>query len=219
MTYQHLLFDLDGTLTNSSAGIYNAINYALTQLGLEKQPDHALQSFIGPPLVESFSQQLKLSPERTKQAVTYYRDYYAAKGLYENTPYLGIPQLLQQLKQDGYRLYVATSKPEAFAITILQHFQLADYFQAIYGATLDASRSQKTDVIRYALKHSAIVRLDTTLMIGDRYHDICGALENGIQCCGVTYGFGSRQELQEAGATYLVDSVAQLSELLLVSNH
>ncbi|MFT0211102.1 HAD family hydrolase [Pseudomonas sp. F1_0610] len=218
MLYKHLLFDLDGTLTDSSSGIYNAINFALQQLGLAPQPSEVLKSFIGPPLVDSFSQILKLSPEQTKQALVLYRQYYKTTGLYENTPYSGIINLLERLKNKGYTLYLATSKPEAFAITILQHFQLSMYFTGIYGATFDASRSQKADVIRYALIQSGNQEFDKTLMIGDRYHDISGALINHIQCCGVTYGFGSKEELQQAGATYLVESVAQLAQLLGVSD-
>lgn len=218
MLYKHLLFDLDGTLTDSSRGIYNAINFALQQLGLESQPSQILKSFIGPPLVDSFSQLLKLSPQQTSQALTFYRQYYKATGLYENALYLGIINLLKTLKNEGYKLYLATSKPEAFAITILQHFQLSTYFTGIYGATFDASRSQKADVIRYALVQSGNQEFDKTLMIGDRYHDISGALTNNIHCCGVTYGFGSKAELQQAGATYLVESVTQLAQLLSVSD-
>lgn len=216
--YKNILFDLDGTLTDSGEGIMNAIVYATKKMNWPTPDDETLRSFIGPPLLESFKK-LAVNSAEAAQAVSYYRDYYKEKGLFENLVYPEIPETLNELKRDGAQLYVATSKPEVFAKQILEHFQLASYFEGIYGASLDGQRSKKGDVIRYALAEAGIQPTkDDSVMIGDRSHDILGARENQLASIGVLYGFGDREELQLAGATAIISQPSDLIPLILGRN-
>ncbi|HFI0645856.1 TPA: HAD family hydrolase [Streptococcus suis] len=212
--YQTILFDLDGTLTDSGQGILNSVAYALDQMGIEEPDLASLQRFIGPPLYESFSRFYQLNPADTQAAVDAFRVYFKEKGMFENQLYPGIIPLLESLKQARKTLAIATSKPEVFAKQILDYFGIAHYFDVIAGASLDSSRISKTDVISYAL-----AQLDynpqTTVMIGDREHDIHGAMTNHLASIGVLYGYGNKQELEEAGATRIAQTVADLKELLL----
>lgn len=213
--YQTILFDLDGTITDSGSGIMRSILYATEQLGWPDPSEETLRSFIGPPLYESF---LHMAPsaEAAQQAVGHYRAYYQRKGMFENHVYPGIPEVLTRLKEAGAKLYIATSKPEEFAKKIITHFDLDRYFTGIYGASMDGHRSKKADVIQYALTEA---QLDPTkegiIMVGDRNHDILGAQQNGLDSIGVLYGFGEETELQEAGATFLVQSPKDLGAILL----
>lgn len=203
MQYKIILFDLDGTITNSGEGILNSVIYALKKMNLDVPDQNILYSFIGPPLNESFKKLYSLDRCSIEQAVSYYREYYQEKGMYENHLYEGIIKVLTDLKQAGCTLYIATSKPEMYAKKILAHFALDHYFTEIYGASLDNERSKKGDVIKYALKSAGITDLNETLMIGDRSHDMIGAKENKLACIGVLYGFGDRVELETAGADYI----------------
>lgn len=197
---QYILFDLDGTLTDPGEGITNSVAYALEKYGIH-EPDHTvLYPFIGPPLVQSFVTRYGFTEAQGLQAVTYYREYFKEKGIFENRVYDGIPELLSALKQQGKTLILATSKPEAFAVRILEHFDLMQYFDYAFGATMDQSRTAKADVIRYALESAGITDLDQAVMVGDRLHDIEGAKANSLDSIGVLYGYGDRQELEEAGA-------------------
>lgn len=214
MTYKTLFFDLDGTITDSGPGILNSVCYALEKMGLPVPEVTELYSFIGPPLKDSFMEKYRLNESEAEQAVSYYREYYAKTGMYENLVYEGIPEVLADLKQLGFKLYVATSKPEVFARQILTHFDLASSFEGIYGASLDSSRSKKGAVIRYAME-SGDVSVAGSLMIGDREHDVLGAKENRLDCVGVLYGYGDRQELENAGAIYLAATPEKLKEYLL----
>ncbi|EGO6028474.1 HAD family hydrolase [Enterococcus faecalis] len=213
--YQTILFDLDGTITDSGSGIMRSILYATEQLGWPAPSEETLRSFIGPPLYESF---LHMAPsaEAAQQAVGHYRAYYQRKGMFENHVYPGIPEVLTRLKEAGAKLYIATSKPEEFAKKIITHFDLDRYFTGIYGASMDGHRSKKADVIQYALTEA---QLDPTkeaiIMVGDRNYDIIGAQQNGLDSIGVLYGFGEETELQEAGATFLVQSPKDLGAILL----
>ncbi|MEB7427269.1 HAD family hydrolase [Enterococcus faecalis] len=213
--YQTILFDLDGTITDSGSGIMRSILYATEQLGWPAPSEETLRSFIGPPLYESF---LHMAPsaEAAQQAVGHYRAYYQRKGMFENHVYPGIPEVLIRLKEAGAKLYIATSKPEEFAKKIITHFDLDRYFTGIYGASMDGHRSKKADVIQYALTEA---QLDPTkeaiIRVGDRNHDILGAQQNGLDSIGVLYGFGEETELQEAGATFLVQSPKDLDAILL----
>lgn len=173
--YQTILFDLDGTLTNSELGITNSVAYALGKYGIQVPDKKALRVFIGPPLQESFERFYGFSKEECLKAIDYYHEYFSEKGLYENEVYLGVPDLLASLKQAGKQLIVATSKPEEFSIQILKHFGLYDYFDFVAGATMDRKRSKKSDVIQYALEQNGITDLAHTIMIGDREHDVLGA--------------------------------------------
>ncbi|MCB5153532.1 HAD family hydrolase [Streptococcus mutans] len=213
--YQTILFDLDGTLTNPSLGITNSLAYALEKFNIEVTDKKELYRFIGPPLQDSFENFYHFSKEDSLKAVDFYRDYFRHKGLYENEVYQGIPDLLERLKAQGKKLLVATSKPEEFARQILKHFELFDYFDLVAGASMDGSRRLKGDVIAHALTTAQIADPSSAIMIGDREHDIIGAKKNGLDAIGVLYGFGNREELKKAGATYIATNVEELQGRLL----
>ena len=213
--YQTILFDLDGTLTNPALGITNSLAYALEKFNIEVTDKKELYRFIGPPLQDSFENFYHFSKEDSLKAVDFYRDYFRHKGLYENEVYQGIPDLLERLKAQGKKLLVATSKPEGFARQILKHFELFDYFDLVAGASMDGSRRLKGDVIAHALTSAQVSDLSATIMIGDREHDIIGAKKNGLDAIGVLYGFGNREELKKAGATYIATNVEELQGRLL----
>lgn len=212
--YQTILFDLDGTLTDSGQGILNSVAYALDQMGIEESNPENLKRFIGPPLYESFARFYQLNPADTQAAIDAFRVYFKERGMFENQLYPGIVPLLEDLTEAGKTLAIATSKPEVFAKQILDYFGIAHYFDVIAGASLDSSRISKTDVITYAL-----AQLDynpqTTIMVGDREHDIQGAQAKHLASIGVLYGYGTKQELEEAGATRIAQTVVDLKELLL----
>ena len=208
--YHTILFDLDGTLTDPGIGITNSVAYALKKHGIDVAERTALYPFIGPPLLDSFQRFYGFSAEQSEQAVADYREYFREKGLFENEVYEGVEDLLKRLKASGKRLIIATSKPEEFAVKILEHFRLASYFEHIVGATMESSRSKKGDVIAYALKVCGITERTDVVMIGDREHDVLGAKENGLDSIGVLYGYGSREELNEAGATYIAETVEDI---------
>ena len=212
--YQTILFDLDGTLTDSGQGILNSVAFALEKMGIEEtKPDH-LRRFIGPPLYESFSQFYQLNPEETQAAVDAFRIYFKEKGMFENQLYPGIVPLLEKLKSAGKPLMIATSKPELFAKQILKHFEIDHFFDVIAGASLDNSRISKADVIAYALKQLGNFP-QPAVMVGDREHDIEGAHMNQLPAIGVLYGYGNTEEFEKAGATCIVKNVAELSDFLL----
>lgn len=208
MQYRYIFFDLDGTLTDPGIGITNSVMYALKHFGMD-EPREKLYRFIGPPLVDSFMEFYEFSREDALKAVEYYREYFSVTGLFENVVYDGIPKVLDELKAAGHRLYVATSKPEVFASRILERFELKQYFEYVAGADLEGIKSSKADVVREAL---CVSRADPSdvLMIGDRKHDIIGARANGIRCGAVLYGYGNREEFEEAGADYIIDKVEDI---------
>ena len=217
--YAYCLFDLDGTLTDPGEGITRSVAYALSFFGIEVKDRTALYPFIGPPLVDSFSTFYGFSPEQARalgvarQAVGRYREYFSRQGIFENELYPGIKELLEDLKKHGVRILLASSKPEVYARKILEHFQLLPFFDFVAAATMDDTRSKKTDVVRYALE-SCGISPDRAVMIGDRHHDIEGAKDNALESIGVLWGYGSREELSAAGATLLAESVPQLASLL-----
>lgn len=214
MRYDTVLFDLDGTLTDPGLGITNSVMYALRKHGIEP-PDRAeLYKFIGPPLHESFEKFCGFTPEGAVRAVESYREYFRDTGIFENEVYPGIEALLTELKASGRRVLLATSKPQEFAERILAHFGLDGYFDLIAGATMDTSRSEKADVIAYALARGGVSDLERTVMVGDRKHDILGAKANGLDSIGVLFGYGDRAELEAAGATHIAASVSDILPLL-----
>lgn len=215
MMYNTILFDLDGTLTDPAEGITNSVTYALKHWNIEIADKSSLNCFIGPPLYESFSKYFNFSENEAQKAVEVYREYFSVKGLYENKVYDGIEEVLSLLKSAGKKLAVATSKPEHFAVKILKHFSLEKYFDVIAGATMDGSRINKADVIRYALNELSPSTSKEILMIGDREHDVFGAKEIGIDSLGVTYGYGGRKELENAGADFVVDAVEDIVKIIL----
>lgn len=215
--FDTVLFDLDGTLTDPFEGISNSIIYALKKFGIAAPDKPLLKKFIGPPLTESFSEYCGLNHSDALHAVDYYREYFSVAGIFENKPYEGVCELLSGLKERGYTAIVATSKPEQFAKAIVQHFRLEQYFKEICGATMDQSRTQKADVIAYALKKCEIKEKDKkrAVMVGDRKHDIIGAKTNGLSSIGVLYGYGSKEELLEAGANYIANSPVDILHYIL----
>ncbi|CYU61641.1 TPA: HAD family hydrolase [Streptococcus suis] len=214
--YQTILFDLDGTLTDSGQGILNSVAYALEKMGIEEPDTANLNRFIGPPLYESFSRFYQLSPEDTQSAVDAFRVYFKEKGMFENQLYPGIIPLLEELRTAGKTLVIATSKPEIFAKQILEHFGIAHYFDVIAGASLDSSRISKADVIGYAINQLEAFP-NNAVMIGDREHDIEGARMHQLPAIGVLYGYGNKQEFEKAGATMIVETVQDLKRVLLTT--
>lgn len=209
-----ILFDLDGTLTDSAPGITNSVAHALAHFGIHEEPNNLLK-FIGPPLNESLPEFYGFSPEQTTEAIAVFREYFNEKGWCENAPYPGIGDLLRDLQAAGLRLMVATSKPEVQAVRILKHFGLADCFDHIFGAPAGSEDgARKSAVIRRALSYAGD---DTAsvVMVGDRRHDAAGAHEAGIPCIGVLYGYGDRKELEDAGAAFIAEDLAALKGLLL----
>ena len=208
--YKYILFDLDGTLTNPELGITNCVMYALEKFGIKENDRKKLHPFIGPPLTYSFQNFYGLSEEESKQAVAFYRERFSVKGLYENEVYVGVPEMLQNLKAQGKKLIIATSKPEEYTIKILKYFDLYKYFDFVAGATMDGSRGEKADIITYALESYNIEDKSQAVMVGDRKYDILGAKENGLDSIGVLYGFGDYEELTNAGATYIAETVEDI---------
>ncbi|EOG8707727.1 HAD family hydrolase [Bacillus paranthracis] len=208
--YTTFLFDLDGTLTDPKEGIVNSVLYALKKLGIEELHINDLHSFIGPPIQQSFVERYNMNEGEVERAVFYFREYLKQRGLLENKVYEDIPNLLKQLKDTGNRLFIATSKPTLFAKQVLDHFQLTDYFEDIVGSNLDGTRIKKEEIIAHILQTNEELNKEGIVMIGDRKHDIIGANQNGIASIGVLYGYGSKTELTEVGATHIVNDVKEL---------
>lgn len=214
MSKQYILFDMDGTLTDSRLGIVKSIQYSLTYFGVQVSDLNELTQFVGPSLYDSYINYYKMSPTDAKTAISKYREYYAEKGIFENALYDGIADLLKTLSSSGKTLAVATSKPTFFAEKVLDHFEIRDYFAFISGSELSDAHIDKGDIIQTALENLNISNPNETIMVGDRNVDIFGAKRNNIESIGAIYGYGGRDELEIAGATHLVDNVAELSELL-----
>ena len=215
MKYEYILFDMDGTLTESGTGIINSVVYALEKYGIEVKDRSKLSKFVGPPLWDSFERYYGFSEAEARKAVEYYREYYRGKGMFENVLYEGVEALLQQLKENNRTLLVATSKPEAFAKQILEHFDIATYFSCVAGSDFDGSRVNKDEVIQRALEIASVNDPSKAVMIGDREHDILGAKKKGLDSIGVLYGYGDRHELEQAGADYIAETVGEIGNILL----
>ena len=210
MSYSLCLFDLDGTLTNPKEGITKSVQYALARFGIEVENLDTLVDFIGPPLRESFQKFYGFSPEQAEQAIAAYREYYTRQGIFENELYEGCDRLLGTLARRGVRMAMATSKPAVFAEKIAVHYNIRQYFDFIAGSELDGTRDRKSEVILHALLNVDPTQSLRRVMIGDRKHDVQGAKQTDTDCIGVTWGYGSRQELETAGALYTVDTINQL---------
>jgi phosphoglycolate phosphatase len=215
--YKYLLFDLDGTLTDSQEGITKSVSYALINLGVEDLPEDIKLRFIGPPLKDSFREYCGFDEETIKKAIALYRERYSKVGKFENRPYEGIPELLKKLKDDNRVLVIASSKPTGFVEDILNKFDLRQYFDIISAADLSGKKCEKEDVIKEALEILNLKNGDKdVVMIGDRHYDINGAKYFNLDSIGVNYGFAfDKNELKDAGATYVVETVKELGELLL----
>lgn len=214
---QLILFDLDGTLTDPKEGITKSFQYALEKLGHQEDDLDELEKVIGPPLWDSFMEFYGLSFEEADQGVQYYRERYRKTGLFENKVIPGIPELLEDLKTAGKVLAVATSKPTVYSITILEHFGIDLPFDEIIGSNLDGTRIKKDEIIAHVMSLFDYSP-EEIVMIGDRKHDIEGAKAMGIDSIGVLFGYGSRQEFEDHGATHIVESVSELRKLLMESD-
>ena len=214
---QYILLDLDGTLTNSLEGIGKCLQYALEAFGVNEPDIEALRCYIGPPLMDTFMNAYGFPEEKAAAATKKYRERYNTIGWKENAVYDGMAEALKCLHSAGKILIVATSKPQAQAVKIVEHFGLAPYFQDICGADPDpaAGRSHKDEVIRYALEKNNITDKNLVMMVGDTKYDMQGAKKCGIEGLGVLYGFGAKEELEEAGAVLLAETPMQMAEQLL----
>ena len=211
MQNKAILFDLDGTLTDSGEGILNCAALALEHFGLPVPSREEMRVFVGPPLSDTF-QKFGVPADRVDEAIAVYRSRYIPIGKFENTPYPGIRELLETLQQHGHRLYVATSKPEGMSIDILEHFDLAKYFTRICGAAMDMSRNSKEAVIAYLLKECG--NDANMVMVGDTTFDVIGAKAHGIPCIGVSWGYGEVADMRNAGAAAIAHSPEELLALL-----
>lgn len=216
--YQNLLFDLDGTLTDSAEGITKCVQYGLKALGINEPDLSKLLVFIGPPLRASYIKYYGLTPEQAEFGVEKYRERYTDTGIWENRVYPGIMELLEELKTAGRRLGMATAKPEVFALRIAERFHFSDYLDDITGCSLDGSTDNKELVVAKALEKWNITAPEQkaqTVLIGDRREDVLAAHANGIPCIGVGYGFAAPGELQKAGAEHYAPDMKALRALLL----
>ncbi len=213
----YLFFDLDGTLTNPVEGITNSIKYALESFGVAVEDKYALTRYIGPPLNVTFAEYFE--GEQIAEAVAKYRERYSVYGWCENELYPGIKEALCSLRDAGFRLCMATSKPEVFARRIAEHFGIEECFAYICGASMDGRINTKEEVLRYAMETAGVTDPTEIMMVGDRYHDVEGASALGIPTLGVTYGFGSYEELAEAGAVAIVSTVEEMHDYCMDVNH
>ena len=214
--FQYILFDLDGTLTDPKPGITGCVQYALHEMGIEEPDLDKLEVFIGPPLAESFREFYGMERRLADRAVEKYRERFAVTGIYENELYPGMKEMLAALKEAGCHLAVASSKPEPFVKRILEHFEIARYFDVAVGSGLDGSLAQKEDVVREALRRlGEKAGMSDTVMVGDRKYDVTGARALGLRCIGVSFGYAQPGELEEAGAWRIADDVEELGRILL----
>lgn len=212
---EYVFMDLDGTLTNPKLGITKSVRYALQSKGINVEELDSLCKFIGPPLRESFMKYYGFDATQAEELVSKYREYFKVTGLYENEVYDGMEKLLSELRASGRKLYVATSKPEEFAVKILEHFHLTEYFEDVCGANMDGSRSAKEEIIRYTMERNGITEKEKIVMVGDREHDVLGAKAVGIASLGVLYGYGSREEMQAAGADAIAETVMDVFDIIV----
>jgi len=210
--FRNIIFDLDGTLTDSLEGIFNSLVYALRQIGYEEIPEIMPTEFLGPPLQQGFKNIFHLNEKETELAVKVFREYYGSKGLFENHPYAGIPDLLAALADNGIRMFVATSKYEKYAWEIIRYFEFDKYIEDLQGADYGGNHS-KADLIEMIMDKHRLEKHDT-IMVGDTLHDIRGAREAAIKCIAVGYGFNSAETLKAANPDYYVEDVAELGEVI-----
>ena len=213
--YKYILFDLDGTLTDPFEGITRSVQYALNAFGVKDEPLEALKRFIGPPLKASFMEFYGFDSDTAVAAVEKYRERFADIGIYENRLFDGIPQMLEKLKKTGHVLAIASSKPTVYVERILQHFHIRQYFDHVMGSELDGRRTDKKEVAQAVLSDLHIEKNSReAIMVGDRFHDVQGARACGLDCVGVTFGYGGKDELVQAGAAAVVDTVDALYHFL-----
>lgn len=214
--YNYVLLDLDGTITDPKEGITKGIKYALDYYGIEVDSLETLCKFIGPPLNYSFQEYYNFSEDKSKEAVDKYREYYGSKGIYENILYDGMEDFLKELNNIGVQVMLATSKPQVYAEKILEHFHIDEYFTFIGGSNLDLSRNKKEEVIKYVIEENNLP-LEEVVMVGDREYDIIGAKKNNISSIGVLYGYGDKEELENAGADYIASNLLDLKKIICLN--
>ncbi|QQK07190.1 HAD-IA family hydrolase [Miniphocaeibacter halophilus] len=212
MKKQFFLFDLDGTIIDSGEGIKNAIRYSLNKEGIEENREEVLNSFIGPPLVDSYMENYNFTREKAIEVVNVYREYYGRYGVYENRLYDGIVDVIKKLKEQDNKIILATSKPEIFAREVMKQHKLTDYFDFIGGASLDHKIAHKNEVLQYIMDNIKIEK-EKSFMIGDTKFDILGGRKFNLKTVGVTYGYGSLEELKESKADYIVNKPLELLTL------
>ena len=212
--YPYVLFDLDGTLADTGEGVMNCAKHACVTLGYPEPPQSQLNKIIGPPLGFSFPNYLGVAEHDTLEAIRIFRQRYSVKGLLECRIYDGIADLLSALKDAGCRLFVATCKPTAYSETILKNLGIADKFELVVGSNLDNTRAEKNEVLDYLCK-TANLEPQLCVMVGDRYTDVRGAHTFSMDSIGVTFGYGSREELEQEGATAVVDSPEEIKKFIL----
>ncbi|MBW8334290.1 MAG: HAD hydrolase-like protein [Prolixibacteraceae bacterium] len=215
MPFSHILFDLDGTLTNPRLGIGNSLKYALRQMQIDGYSNEILERFVGPPLQDGFKNLFGLNERNTNLAVEHFRTYFGEKGLYENEPYSGIGELLEELHLSGKHIYVVTSKLEKYAKMIIRHFEFDRYIDDLQGAEASGKHSGKGQLIAELMERNRIHPSSSVVMIGDTHYDLIGAKENEISAIAVGYGFGTPESLNACNPDFLVESVDELAELLL----
>jgi phosphoglycolate phosphatase len=214
MKYHHVLFDLDGTLTDPYLGITNSVKYALNKFNIAEQNNSQLKLFIGPPLEQSFMEYYRFNKNEAKKAIEFYREYYSVKGIYENKLYHGIDIVLKTLNNKNINCIVATSKLEEYAVKVLRYFKIDLYFKHVTGSNLEGTLVEKEEIIKYIIEKYQLEK-EKTIMVGDRKYDIIGAKNNGIDSIGVLYGYGTKKELEEVKPTYLCNHIDKLLKLLL----
>lgn len=211
--FDTLLFDLDGTLTDSTEGIVRCLEYALERMGFDIPEDK--NKFLGPPLYRSFAEFCGMNEGQVNEAVRIFRERYSTVGLFENRVYEGVPEMLKRLRDGGKRIMVATSKPEVYAVRIFDRFGLSQFFEIVGGANINGTRNDKDEVIEYVLEKAGISDRSSVLMIGDRRQDVIGAHKTGLKCMGILWGFGSIEELTEAGADFIAETPEKAADMLL----
>ena len=213
--FEYILFDLDGTITDSGEGITKSVQYALKSFDINVEKLEDLNKFIGPPLKDSFKKYYNFDDEKAELGLKKYREYYAEKGIFENSLYDGVVDVLEGLKKNNKTIILATSKPEVYAKQILEYFKVDKYFTFAAGSDFEETRVKKGEVIKYALEEAKISDLSKVVMIGDREHDIIGAKENNIKSIGVLYGYGDVVELTQARAEYIAKTPKEILNIVL----
>ena len=218
MGYNNVLLDLDGTLTDPYLGIANSVIYALHKFNIIENDVNTLKFFIGPPLEKSFMEFYGFDHKKARMAIEYYREYYSAKGIFENKLYVNIECVLKEIRKYGKKIILATSKPEAFALEVLVHFDIKKYFDDAVGSNMDGTLAEKYEIIKYIIEKNNLKK-EETIMVGDRKYDIIGAHENGIHSIAVMYGYGSKEELEEAKPTYFCSNVTDILKTIVSPAH
>lgn len=211
---EYILFDLDGTITDSKEGILTAVKYAMDAYGIKEEDEERLNMFIGPPLIDAFTTYDGVDEEQGQKLVSKYREFYKDKGIYMFRVYDGVPEMIKKIKKAGKKVYLATAKPIVFAERIIEKIGITEYFDGLYGASMDASRNKKEQVIAYVIEKEQLEK-EKILMVGDRDNDVEGANINGIDVLGVLYGYGTKKELEEAGCKNFAKTVKETETIIL----